>query len=54
MLSRFEVAHNPLRKLLQALPFQKRFTVAQSVFDVRNLLHLMRRELQEGVLTIVQ
>jgi len=29
-------------------------TVAQSVFDVRNALHIMRRELQEGVLSIVQ
>jgi len=53
-LSKFEVAHNSLRKLLQALPFQNRFIAAQSVFDVRNSLDLMRRELQEGVLTTVQ
>jgi len=53
-LSRFEAAHNSLRKLLQALPFQNRFTIAQSVFDVRYLMHLMRRELREGMLTIVQ
>ena len=54
MLFRIEVAHNSLRKLLQTLPFQNRFIAAQNVFDVRKLLHLIRRELQEGVLTIVQ
>ncbi|KAA6422993.1 MAG: hypothetical protein FRX49_06981 [Trebouxia sp. A1-2] len=52
--ARFEVAHNSFRKVLQALPFQNRFTAAQRVFDVRNFLHLLRRELQKGVLTIVQ
>jgi hypothetical protein len=49
MLSRLEVVHNSLRKLLQALPFQNRFTVAQSVFDIRNSLRFMKIELQEGV-----